>query len=188
MARLGRGFPAHVRFGKFRSFKVTSTITYSVDALLKNIVTKTYFIDVDLKNIFIKTCSIDADLKQTFILTCQIDADLKQTQTLKQPYADIILRDRPAGYWRLGNSSGTTVTDELGANNGTYFASPTLGVAGLLTDDSNTAVNFINGTYATLPHVSNFGTGDIAYECWVKTTNTDGSMRMNALLLYLNLY
>ena len=43
-------------------------------------------------------------------------------------------------YWRLGESSGTTAVDELGAHNGTYVGGHTLGVPGALQGDANTAV------------------------------------------------
>ncbi|MBE3072480.1 MAG: PKD domain-containing protein, partial [Acidobacteria bacterium] len=42
----------------------------------------------------------------------------------------------PLGYWRVGEASGTNAADVMGANDGTYVGSPTLGVAGLLTGDS----------------------------------------------------
>lgn len=60
-------------------------------------------------------------------------------------YAEAILSDNPAGYWRLGEPSGTVAADELGVSNGTYTGSPTLAVAGALDVDSNGGVLF-NGT------------------------------------------
>lgn len=40
----------------------------------------------------------------------------------------------PTAWWRLGESSGTTATDEQGVQNGTYVNAPTLGVSGITTD------------------------------------------------------
>jgi len=60
-------------------------------------------------------------------------------------YAGAVLGMKPVGYWRLDEASGTVAVDQMSANNGTYVGSPTLGVAGLLTGDSDTAVSF-NGT------------------------------------------
>ena len=57
-------------------------------------------------------------------------------------YRDAVLATNPVAYWRLGEASGTVARDEIGANNGTYVGSPTLGVAGLLSGDPNTAVGF----------------------------------------------
>lgn len=59
-------------------------------------------------------------------------------------YRDTVLADSPAGYWRLGEASGTTAADETGNFPGTYTSGsnggPTLGVAGLLTGDADTAI------------------------------------------------
>ena len=48
-----------------------------------------------------------------------------------------------AGYWRLGESSGTTAADEsVEALDLTYAGSPTLGSTSLISDTGNTAVTF----------------------------------------------
>lgn len=57
-------------------------------------------------------------------------------------YEDEVNALGPVRYWRLGDSSGTTAVDETGNGNGTYVNSPTLGVAGLLAGDADTAVDF----------------------------------------------
>ncbi len=49
------------------------------------------------------------------------------------------------GYWRLGEASGTVARDEMGANNGTYVGSPTLGAPGLLAGDADTAMTGVGG-------------------------------------------
>lgn len=46
------------------------------------------------------------------------------------------------GYWRLGESSGTTAADETTTLPLTYSGSPTFGTTSLLDDTSNTAVTF----------------------------------------------
>ena len=76
------------------------------------------------------------------------------------------------GYWRLGETAGTVVRDQLGKNDGAYTGSPTLGVAGALSGDPNTAVTFASGKYAagfaskmTLP-----GTRTII--AWINSTST----------------
>ena len=56
-------------------------------------------------------------------------------------YSDLIINDGPVAYWRLGESSGTTAADEMGNHAGTYVNSPTLGVAGALVGDTDTAVD-----------------------------------------------
>lgn len=64
--------------------------------------------------------------------------------------------DTPLAYWRLGDASGTTMTDSSGnGRNGTYVGPPALGAASLLASDADTAVTF-DGTndYAHLPHAT----------------------------------
>ncbi len=50
--------------------------------------------------------------------------------------------DGGVSHWRLGESSGTNAADEIASNDGIYIGSPTLGVAGLLDQDTDTAVTF----------------------------------------------
>lgn len=58
-------------------------------------------------------------------------------------YSSEVLADSPLAYWRLGESSGTTMLDSSSnGRNGTYQGGPSLGATGLLLDDSNTAVVF----------------------------------------------
>jgi hypothetical protein len=58
-------------------------------------------------------------------------------------YSNAVLGDAPAGYWRLGESSGTTAFDSTGAHNGSYTNGPLLGQASLLpADTANKAVGF----------------------------------------------
>ncbi len=59
-------------------------------------------------------------------------------------YAAAVLVDAPQAYYRLGESSGTVMTDQIAARNGTY-TNITLGTAGLVTGDADTAATF-NGT------------------------------------------
>lgn len=64
-------------------------------------------------------------------------------------YATTVLADQPLAYWRLGESSGTTMSDSSGySHNGTYVGSPTLGSTGLISGDPNTGVTFAIGKYA----------------------------------------
>lgn len=87
-------------------------------------------------------------------------------------YRDEVLADSPVRYYRLGESSGTTATDETATANGTYVNTPTLGVTGALTGDADTAVTF---TRAQSEGVTCNGSGriisgiaDATVECWVK--------------------
>ncbi|HET9437495.1 MAG TPA: hypothetical protein VFO64_04785, partial [Gaiellaceae bacterium] len=51
-------------------------------------------------------------------------------------YRGEVLADGPAGYWRLGEASGTAAADETGTNEGTYQNGVTLGQAGVLLADT----------------------------------------------------
>ena len=67
---------------------------------------------------------------------------------LKFDYRRAMLATAPVGYWRLGldDIGGAIAADQMGANTGTYVGAPTLGVAGLLTGDPDTAVTFNGST------------------------------------------
>lgn len=75
--------------------------------------------------------------------------EIEQQQAARPPYVSgayitAVLADSPLGYWRLGESSGTTANDSSGnARHGTYAGStlPTLGATGMVYGDVDTAVN-----------------------------------------------
>ena len=96
-------------------------------------------------------------------------------------YDQLILADSPVGYWPLSEASGTNANDaSVNNNDGTYVASPTLGVTGPVTDLA-TAVT-LNGTtqYVSSPDVAAWdifeGTNAWTIEMWVNHT-PDGSYR-----------
>lgn len=97
-----------------------------------------------------------------------IDADAPTTS-----YRTTLLATVPISYWRLGEASGTVATDEMGANNGTYVNTPTLGVAGALPGDGDTAATMATASneYVTIG-TTGFPMGAAARTllCWVKTT------------------
>lgn len=62
-------------------------------------------------------------------------------------YSSEVLADTPIMYYRLGEASGTVMTDSSGnGRDGTYANSPTLGATGLLTGDADTAVSFASAS------------------------------------------
>lgn len=81
-------------------------------------------------------------------------------------YASEVAADSPLVYYRLGESSGTTITDSSGnARDGVWGSTPTQAVTGLLAGDSNTACNF-NGS-------ANFGSyTDPGGSTWLDVTTT----------------
>jgi len=91
-------------------------------------------------------------------------------------YKNLVLADGAVGYWRLGETSGTQATDELGTNHGTYTNTPTLGSNGVLSGDTDTSVTFTaaNSEYVTMGDVLDFERTDpFSLECWFKI-NTPG--------------
>lgn len=79
------------------------------------------------------------DLPQNFI---RVDGPAELPLPVSDSYRDTIVAQKPLAYWRLGESSGTTAVDEMGNFDGTYEGSPTLGAAGAIDGDSDTAVTF----------------------------------------------
>jgi Concanavalin A-like lectin/glucanases superfamily len=83
------------------------------------------------------------------------------------------MSDQPRAYWRLGESSGTTAADELGAAPGSYLSGPVLGVSGALAGDASTAVR-LDGVDDRVsmgdPAGLDFGTSDFSVEAWIRTT------------------
>ncbi len=86
-------------------------------------------------------------------------------------YAQSVMADSPAGYWRLGEASGSTASDLTGANSAAYKNSPGLGAASLLAGEpGNTSVHF-DGTsdYAEAPSSTSLSPGNqVSVEAWVK--------------------
>jgi glucose/arabinose dehydrogenase len=86
------------------------------------------------------------------------------------------VNDGPVGYWRLGESGGTTAGDETGANPGTYQGAPTLGLAGALASNSNTAASF-NGSsqYVNVPSSASLNVSSgVTVEAWAKPAAMPG--------------
>lgn len=89
-------------------------------------------------------------------------------------YDNIVKADNPVGYWRLGDTSGTTMVDEIAGNNGTYQTGYTLNETGALGGDTNKAVEFNYG-YATIPYTSalQLGNGPLSIEFWYNRAVSD---------------
>jgi hypothetical protein len=100
------------------------------------------------------------------------------TCTAGTPYSNAVAATAGlAGYWRLGDSSGTQMCDQRGLNPGTYSAGATLARGGSLAGDSDTAAGF-NGTSgnASVPAAAALNTGDtFSLEAWVKRGTTGGT-------------
>lgn len=99
-------------------------------------------------------------------------------------YASEVLADSPAGYWRLGETSGTTAVDTSGnAHSGTYVGTFSRAVDGAFPGDL--AASFEGGTIPTGKTASQLGVGGAAprtTEAWVYTRSftTAGIWEMGA--------
>lgn len=82
-------------------------------------------------------------------------------------YTVEVLADSPRSYWRLGDS-GSTAVDEMEQNDGTYFGGVTLGAAGALGRDANTAAVF-DGVDDWV-RVAHQIPDDFSIEFWFKST------------------
>jgi Concanavalin A-like lectin/glucanases superfamily len=82
-----------------------------------------------------------------------------------------------AGYWRLGETSGTTATDSAGSANGTYSGPHTLGVSGAVAGDANAALRLAGGSVDMGDNHDFAGTSSFTLEAWVRPTTIDGASR-----------
>jgi hypothetical protein len=72
------------------------------------------------------------------------------------------------GYWRLGESSGTTAADSKGTHTGTYVNGVTLGATGAL-NESNTAASFDGADdHVSIPNANALRPNRLSVEAWVK--------------------
>ena len=91
-------------------------------------------------------------------------------------YSTTVLGDGPTSYWRLGERSGKTLADAAGTNPGTANGGLTLGIAGALAGDPDTAVGLgSSSAYVSVPNAANldFG-GDFSVEAWAKPNVING--------------
>ena len=93
-------------------------------------------------------------------------------------YASLVLGAGPAGYWRLGESTGTSIVDAAGSNTGQYVGGFTLAQPGALAGDANTAVRFNGSTgNGTVPDAAalDVADGPFSVEFWLKLATTSGT-------------
>jgi concanavalin A-like lectin/glucanase superfamily protein/fibronectin type III domain protein/lysyl oxidase len=93
-------------------------------------------------------------------------------------YSDAVLADDPAGYWRLGEPSGTTANDSAGDNNGVVAGGAQLGADSLVPGDPANAAVRLDGTNdrVGVEHASELApTGQMAVEAWIKLEQVPSS-------------
>jgi hypothetical protein len=89
-------------------------------------------------------------------------------------YHEVVLDDGPVGYWRLGESSGTTAADSSSAGRiGTYNGTYTQGVAGAIAYPTDTALGLAGAAtgWVSIPDDAELSPADaITLEAWVYLT------------------
>ncbi|MEE9212615.1 MAG: LamG-like jellyroll fold domain-containing protein [Phycisphaeraceae bacterium] len=108
--------------------------------------------------------------------------ELAQGPQTRLAYRDEVMADNPIRYWRLGEPSGITAVDETGNGNGQYKNNPTLGAAGLLTLDPDTAVQFgsfsVMDSGTVLVKTDDGGAQAYTFECWFKSSASSNTSLM----------
>jgi YD repeat-containing protein len=101
-----------------------------------------------------------------------LTATTTRTLTVQSLYAQAVRTTAGLrAYWRLGETTGTTANDETTNNlDGVYENSPTLGITGLLTGDSNRAVDFTRSSSERVTVADNtlLDPTNISLEAWVR--------------------
>ncbi|RNL53232.1 LamG-like jellyroll fold domain-containing protein, partial [Arthrobacter oryzae] len=90
-------------------------------------------------------------------------------------YGTGVLADGAESYWRLGEASGTTLTDFAGWSDAVAGTGVTRGVTGAINGDANTATSFSGSSTGTASSQTSVqGPNVFSVESWIKTTTTRG--------------
>jgi len=105
----------------------------------------------------------------------QISETVEARQLDNSNYADVIKANSPTGFWRLNETSGTSMADSSGnSRGGTYSGTPSLGVTGIIVRDPANKAMTLNGTSqygsVTAATMGTVGT-NFTVEGWVKPTD-----------------
>ena len=104
-------------------------------------------------------------------------------------YEAAVIASAPEAWWRLDEAPGATnMLDSMGRHDGVYTNAtsggplPTLGVAGALVGDPNTAASFSSSGKGIgyVPFSPNLNAAQFTVEAWVKTTVTDGQVPVSS--------
>ena len=87
-----------------------------------------------------------------------------------------MLADEPIGYWRLGETFGSTAADETGTNPGVYENGPTMGLPGAIDGDTDGALGFDGvDDDVRIPASPSLDVGhQVTFEAWTKYAAGDG--------------
>jgi len=89
--------------------------------------------------------------------------------SVPKSYSALVLADAPAAYWRMDETTGTTMADATtNGNNGHYDGIVLLGQPGPLAPDGSTAVGFDGATGgASVPSSTSLQTNWVTIELWI---------------------
>jgi hypothetical protein len=106
-----------------------------------------------------------------------VSHDAMADSTATGGYRAAVMADGPVGYWRLGEPPGTlSAKDEIGAHDGLYQGTLTLGAPGATSDGDN-AVHFSKGS-VQLGDIFDFANGaPFSLEAWVLADTLDSIYR-----------
>lgn len=96
-------------------------------------------------------------------------------------YETAVLADSPRGYWKLGDTSGTTVVDSSGnAHDGTYGAGVTLNIPGGVNGSDPCVLNTqaTNAFITVADHADFKPSTAISVEAWVQLVANNGNQRI----------
>ncbi len=100
-------------------------------------------------------------------------------------YSNTVLGDGPAGYWRLGETSGSTAVDASGGDNGSFVNGPALGQTSLLAGDTtNRAVRFDGSNdHVRVPSSGSLSpAAQVSLEAWIKPAALPSSGSFRSVL------
>ena len=89
----------------------------------------------------------------------------------KSDYEALVASMNPLAYWRLGETVGTTAAEYAGGFLGTYNEAQTLGAAGAIANDTDTAVTFDATSYVAVSGL-NFTGDNMTMLAWIKRDGT----------------
>ncbi len=93
-------------------------------------------------------------------------------------YRAAVMADSPVAYWRLGETSGTTASDEIGSHSGSYINNPTLGVNGPMAGQPAVQLSAASVRRAEVTDRAALDiTGVVTLEAWVKSSGSYANNR-----------
>jgi hypothetical protein len=155
---------------------ITSSLYATVDAFT------TSFIDTGLQNGIARTYSVRSFDGHGWESRFASVPDTATPHSFCEPTSGygFLIHDTAslASYWRLGETTGTTACDAIGANDGTYASGSTLGQTGALGSDTNPAASFdgISGA-VNVPGTPGYGlnpSNGLTLELWLNPTTLVG--------------